>query len=81
MKKFLSMLMAFAMILSFAACGNDEPQKENGGGDIPISTDKFKEDENKENEPESSETPENEPVTLDRSYADLIENLSWGEAV
>lgn len=74
MKKFLSMLMAFVMILSFAACGNDEPQKENEGGDIPISTDKFKEDENKENE-------ENEPVTLDRSYADLIENLSWGEAV
>ena len=81
MKKFLSMLMAFVMILSFAACGNDEPQKENGGGDIPISTDKFKEDKNKENEPESSETPENEPVTLDQSYADLIENLSWGEAV
>ena len=50
MKKFLSMLMAFVMILSFAACGNDEPQKENEGGDIPISTDKFKEDENKENE-------------------------------
>ena len=42
--------MAFVMILSFAACGNDEPQKENGGGDIPISTDKFKEDKNKENE-------------------------------
>ena len=41
MKKFLSLLMAFVMILSFAACGNDEPQKENGGGDIPISTDKF----------------------------------------
>ena len=35
MKKFLSMLMAFAMILSFAACGNDEPQKENGGENIP----------------------------------------------
>ena len=81
MKKFLSMLMAFVMILSFADCGNDEPQKENGGGDIPISTDKFKEDKNKENEPESSETPENELVTLDQSYADLIENLSWGEAV
>ena len=81
MKKILSMLMAFVMILSFAACGNDEPQKENEGGDIPISTDKFKEDENKENEPEISETPEEEPVTLDQSYADLIENLSWGEAV
>ena len=79
MKKILSMLMAFVMILSFAACENDEPQKGNVGGDIPISTDKFKEDENKE--PEPSETPENDPVTSDQSYTDLIESLSWGEAV
>ena len=72
MKKFLSMLMAFAMILSFAACGDSEPQKENGGGDIPISTDKFKEDENKENEenePEDPVAPEDEPESLE---ADII---------
>ncbi len=81
MKKFLSMLMAFAMILSFAACENDEPQKGNVGGDIPISTDKFKEDESKENEPEISGTPEDEPETFDQSYTDLIEGLSWAEAV
>ena len=35
MKKFLSMLMALALILSLAACGNDEPVKDNSGGEIP----------------------------------------------
>jgi len=76
MKKILSMLMAFAMILSFAACGNDEPQKENGGGNIPEPP-----ENSEENEPENPVVPEDEPGTLDQSYADLIENLSWGEAV
>ena len=35
MKRFLSMLMALALILSLAACGNDEPVKDNNGGEIP----------------------------------------------
>ena len=35
MKKILSMLMALALILSLAACGNDEPVKDNSGGEIP----------------------------------------------
>lgn len=81
MKKFLSMLMAWALILSLAACGNDEPVKDNSGGEIPSGNGNLlggKDDGEKE--PEPSENPEDEPENFDQSYADLIENLSWGEA-
>ncbi|MBQ7938648.1 MAG: hypothetical protein IJ283_09195 [Oscillospiraceae bacterium] len=75
MKRFLSMLMVLAMVLSFAACGgNDEPEKNNEGDDIPVSEDISKEEE-KEEEP--SEEPEEE----DKSYTDLVETIAWAESV
>ncbi|MBQ2302075.1 MAG: hypothetical protein II254_02380 [Oscillospiraceae bacterium] len=81
MKKILSMLMALALILSLAACGNDEPVKDNSGGEIPSGNGNLLGGKGDgEKEPEPSENPEDEPENFDQSYADLIENLSWGEA-
>ena len=39
MKKFLSLLLIFAMIFTFAACGSDEPADDQQGGDAVVTYD------------------------------------------
>ena len=80
MKRFLSMLMVFALVLSFAACGNSEPVK-NNGGEISYGNGNLL-GGNEENEPEKpEEEPAKEPEEINSDYADLMNTLAWAETV
>ena len=71
MKRFLSMLMVFVLVLGFAACGNDEPVTDKNGDETPSGNGNLLGGED-EKDPELPETPEDESETFDQSYTDLI---------
>ena len=78
MKRFLSMLMVLALVLSFAACGNSEPVEDNENGKIPSGNGNLL---GGEDEQEPSETPEGEPEEIISDYADLMNTLVWADTV
>lgn len=57
MKKLLALLLALVMVLSFAACSNDEPVEENNSGSEETSSEE-------ESKPEESSEPEAETYKL-----------------
>lgn len=67
MKKFFMILLAFVMVLSFAACGNEEPQTENPESEVLESESELIKPE----EPENSE-PEQ---TNEELYEEMILNF------
>jgi predicted small lipoprotein YifL len=74
MKRFLSMLIAFALVLSFTACGNSEPVKDNDSGKTSSGNGNLLGgDEEKE--------PAKEPEEINSDYADLMNTLVWAEAI
>ena len=56
MKRFLSMLMIFVLVLSLSACGNSTPVKDNNGEKIPSGNENLLGgDDKEEKEPETTQ--------------------------
>lgn len=75
MKRFLSMLMIFVLVLSLSACGNSTPVKDNNGEKIPSGNENLLGGDDKE-----EKEPKN-PEEINQDYADLIDTIAWAEAV
>ena len=71
--------MAFAMILSFAACGNDTPNPEQVGPDTENpQSEADKPEKEEENEAEIEELPAD---VSNKDYEGLVEGLGFAEAI